>query len=182
MKTVSIRLITNFLKDNGLDPEKLKGVHKLYGRKHSKKIQITRPDMARIKSMLAAGKTVVMRPTARGSRSWEFMNPDNIEVKFSDHGGRPKTVVVHDGPFKRALDLRAQRLGPVLTELRKAAGVKTQVDMAHLMGVEQSSYSRYERGAGFPKAEYLAKLAHFVEENASLHPFKERLLDCAKAS
>lgn len=48
-----------------------------------------------------------------------------------------------------------------IRELRKEQG-KTQVQVASAIGIAESHYQKYERGAGLPNAENLWKLAdHF---------------------
>jgi len=48
-----------------------------------------------------------------------------------------------------------------IRELRKAQG-ETQVQVANAIGVAESHYQKYERGASLPRIEYLWELAdHF---------------------
>lgn len=178
MKQISIRTVTNFLKMNGLDPAKLKGVQRLYG--NSGPIRLTREHIARIRSLLSEGKVVLIRPCASGAKPFEIMNPESVE--FKGKTGRPSGAVVvvdHVNPFRSQ---RANKIGKVLLDIRTTAGVESQSQMAERLGFTQTQYSRYERGSTFPREKQLAKIAQFVEDKPELHQFKEPLLECAKAS
>lgn len=178
MKKVSIRSVTNFLKANNLDPAKLHGIEKLYGAS-GRKIKIRRVDVAKIRALLSAGQVVVMRPTVRGQRTWEFVDGSAVQLASGSHGARPKIVVTHGSPL--AITQRAARLGRVLAEIRVAARAPSQKKFAVSLGFAQTQYNRYEQGLNFPRGAQLAKIAKYVEDNEALHPFKERLIDCAKA-
>jgi transcriptional regulator with XRE-family HTH domain len=59
----------------------------------------------------------------------------------------------------------ARTVGQRLAQLRKGRGI-TQVDMAKLLGVAQSVYSAYERGAVRMHAELLIQLSRILKVTA----------------